>query len=111
MPAGTPVRVSRRGSVFRALFLICLHDVYLYDDVLPIANLEPGVSGRNSLPLPGTPGSRVPPGFALLGASWGHLGRSLGRLGRLFGPPGVTLVAFLSSRGCLGLTFSILGLT
>ena len=31
-------------------------DGCLYDDDLPIANLEPGVSGRNSLPLPGTPG-------------------------------------------------------
>ena len=51
MPAGTPSACEAGGSVFRALFFICLHDVYLYDDVLPIANLEPGVSGRNSLPL------------------------------------------------------------
>ena len=35
-----------------------LLDGCLYDDDLPIANLEPGVSGRNSLPLPGTPGQR-----------------------------------------------------
>ena len=97
--------------IFRALLFICLHDGYLYDDVLPIANLEPGVSGRNSLPLPGTPGPRAPPQTWLFGAPWGHLGRSLGRLGRLFGPPGVTLVVFLSSCGRLGLHFSILGLT
>ena len=29
-------------------------DGCLFDDDLPIANLEPGVSGRNSLPLTGT---------------------------------------------------------
>ena len=29
-------------------------DVCLFDDDLPIANLEPGVSGRNSLPLSDT---------------------------------------------------------
>ena len=29
-------------------------DGCLYDDDLPIANLEPGVSGRNSLPLSDT---------------------------------------------------------
>ena len=29
---------------------------FLHDDDYPIANLEPGVSVRNSLPLPGTPG-------------------------------------------------------
>ena len=47
------VRFRWVAVIFKALFFICLHDVYLYD-VLQIANLEPGVSGRNSLPLPGT---------------------------------------------------------
>ena len=36
---------------FRSLHLTYLLDVCLFDDDLPIANLEPGVSGRNSLPL------------------------------------------------------------
>ena len=64
-------------------------------DVLPIANLEPGVSGRNSLPLPGTPGPLDPgldPGLSTTVVS-------LGRLGRLFGPPGVTLIAFVVLLG------------
>ena len=43
---------------FRSLHFTYLLDGCLYDDDLPIANLEPGVSGRNSLPLPGTPGQR-----------------------------------------------------
>ena len=42
---------------FRSLHFTYLLDGCLYDDDLPIANLEPGVSGRNSLPLPDTPGS------------------------------------------------------
>ena len=54
MPAGTPVRVRRTCCDFRSLHFTYLPDVCLYDDDLPIANLEPGVSGRNSLPLPGT---------------------------------------------------------
>ena len=33
-------------------------DVCLFYDDLPIANLEPGVSGRNSLPLTGALGQR-----------------------------------------------------
>ena len=41
---------------FRSLHFTYLLDGCLYDDDLPIANLEPGVSGRNSLPLTGTPG-------------------------------------------------------
>ena len=36
---------------FRSLHFTYLPDVCLFDDDLPIANLEPGVSGRNSLPL------------------------------------------------------------
>ena len=86
-------------------------DVCLFDDDLRIVNLEPGVSGRNSLPLSGTPGPPAPGHGRPLGAAWGHFGPPLGRLGRPFDPLGVTLVAFLSSRGCLGLHFSILGLT
>ena len=34
------------------ILLTCLMVVCMM--ILPIANLEPGVSGRNSLPLPGT---------------------------------------------------------
>ena len=37
--------------IFRSLHFTYLPDVCLFDDDLPIANLEPGVSGRNSLPL------------------------------------------------------------
>ena len=44
------------AGIFRSLHFTYLLDGCLYDDDLPIANLEPGVSGRNSLPLPGTPG-------------------------------------------------------
>ena len=36
---------------FRSLHFTYLLDGCLFDDDLPIANLEPGVSGRNSLPL------------------------------------------------------------
>ena len=39
---------------FRSLHFTYLLDGCLYDDDLPIANLEPGVSGRNSLPLSDT---------------------------------------------------------
>ena len=46
---------------FRSLHFTYLLDGCLYDD-LPKANLEPGVSGRNSLPLPGTPGPWAPAG-------------------------------------------------
>ena len=56
MPSGTPVRCGWRGRDFRSLHFTYLLDGCLFDDDLPIANLEPGVSGRNSLPLPGTPG-------------------------------------------------------
>ena len=45
------------GARLEALLFSCLPDDCFYDDDLPIANLEPGVSGRNSLPLTGTPGS------------------------------------------------------
>ena len=84
-------------------------DGCLYDDVLPIANLEPGVSGRNSLPLPGTPGPRplrnhgfwTPLGVTL-DAPWVALDAFLVHLGSPWS-------LFLSSRGRLGLTFSILG--
>ena len=48
------MRVECFVVIFRALLFRGLLDVCLYDDDLPIANLEPGVSGRNSLPLPGT---------------------------------------------------------
>ena len=41
------------AGIFKSLHFTYLPDVCLYDD-LPIANLEPGVSGRNSLPLTGT---------------------------------------------------------
>ena len=58
-------------------FFFCLLDVCLHDDDNTIANLEPGVSGRNSLPLPGTPGPRALQGFSRFGRSWGHLGRIL----------------------------------
>ena len=51
MPSSTPVRCSWRGRDFRSLHFTYLLDGCLYDDDLPIANLEPGVSGRNSLPL------------------------------------------------------------
>ena len=54
MPSGTPVRVRWTCCDFRSLHFTYLPDVCLFDDDLPIANLEPGVSGRNSLPLPGT---------------------------------------------------------
>ena len=55
MPSGTPVRCRGGDRDFRSLHFIYLLDGCLYDDDdLPIANLEPGVSGRNSLPLPGT---------------------------------------------------------
>ena len=54
MPSGTPVRCRGRGRDFRSLHFTYLLDGCLYDDDLPIANLEPGVSGRNSLPLTGT---------------------------------------------------------
>ena len=43
------------ARIFRSLHFTYLPDVCLFDDDLPIANLEPGVSGRNSLPLTGTP--------------------------------------------------------
>ena len=49
--------VEGGAGIFRSLHFTYLPDVCLFDDDLPIANLEPGVSGRNSLPLPGTPGS------------------------------------------------------
>ena len=39
------------AGIFRSLHFTYLLDGCLYDDDLPIANLEPGVSGRNSLPL------------------------------------------------------------
>ena len=51
MPSGTPVRFLRGCCDFRSLHFTYLLDGCLYDDDLPIANLEPGVSGRNSLPL------------------------------------------------------------
>ena len=54
MPSGTSVRVSWGGRDFRSLHFTYLLDGCLYDDDLPIANLEPGVSGRNSLPLSDT---------------------------------------------------------
>ena len=50
------MRFSWRSRDFRSLHFTYLLDGCLYDDDLPIANLEPGVSGRNSLPLTGTPG-------------------------------------------------------
>ena len=58
MPAGTQGVVEGGAGIFRSLHFTYLPDVCLFDDDLPIANLEPGVSGRNSLPLPGTPGPR-----------------------------------------------------
>ena len=72
---------------FRALLFICLPDVCLHD-VLPIANLEPGVSGRNSLPLTGTPGS----GSLRASRFWTPLGVTLDA-------PWVTLDAFLVHLG------------
>ena len=45
MPSGTPVRFSWRGRDFSSLHFTYLLDGCLYDDDLPIANLEPGVSG------------------------------------------------------------------
>ena len=51
MPSGTPVRFLRGCCDFRSLHFTYLLDGCLFDDDLPIANLEPGVSGRNSLPL------------------------------------------------------------
>ena len=54
MPSGTPVRCRGGGRDFRSLHFTYLLDGCLYDDDLPIANLEPGVSGRNSLPLSDT---------------------------------------------------------
>ena len=54
MPSGTPVRVRWTCRDFRSLHFTYLPDVCLFDDDLPIANLEPGVSGRNSLPLSDT---------------------------------------------------------
>ena len=42
------------AGIFRSLHFTYLPDVCLYDDDLPIANLEPGVSGRNSLPISDT---------------------------------------------------------
>ena len=51
MPSGTPVRVRWTCRDFRSLHFTYLLDGCLFDDDLPIANLEPGVSGRNSLPL------------------------------------------------------------
>ena len=50
MPSGTSVRFNWGGCDFRSLHFTYLLDGCLFDD-LPIANLEPGVSGRNSLPL------------------------------------------------------------
>ena len=47
------MRFRGRVCYFRSLHFTYLLD---FDDDLPIANLEPGVSGRNSLPLTGTPG-------------------------------------------------------
>ena len=44
-------RCGWSAVIFRSLHFTYLPDVCLYDDDLPIANLEPGVSGRNSLPL------------------------------------------------------------
>ena len=54
MPSGTSVRFSWGGCDFRSLHFTYLPDGCLFDDDLPIANLEPGVSGRNSLPLSDT---------------------------------------------------------
>ena len=54
MPAGTQCVLEGGGRDFRSLHFTYLLDGCLYDDDLPIANLEPGVSGRNSLPLSGT---------------------------------------------------------
>ena len=51
MPAGTQCVVEGGAGIFRSLHFTYLPDVCLFDDDLPIANLEPGVSGRNSLPL------------------------------------------------------------
>ena len=51
MYSSTPVRCSWGGRDFRSLHFTYLPDGCLFDDDLPIANLEPGVSGRNSLPL------------------------------------------------------------
>ena len=45
------MRFRGGGRDFRSLHFTYLLDGCLYDDDLPIANLEPGVSGRNSLPL------------------------------------------------------------
>ena len=73
---------------FRYLHFAYLLDGCLYDDDLPIANLEPGVSGRNSLPLPGTPGP-VP-----LWAS--RLWVDIYPLGICLGPPPVRASRFAS---------------
>ena len=54
MPAGTQGVVKGGAGIFRSLHFTYLPDVCLFDDDLPIANLEPGVSGRNSLPLSDT---------------------------------------------------------
>ena len=51
MSSGTQVRCRGRGRDFRSLHFTYLLDGCLFEDDLPIANLEPGVSGRNSLPL------------------------------------------------------------
>ena len=56
------MRFLRGCCDFRSLHFTYLLDGCLFDDDLPIANLEPGVSGRNSLPLPGTPGPWAPAG-------------------------------------------------
>ena len=55
------------AGVLGLCFFFCLLDVCLHDDDNPIANFEPGVSVRNSLPLPGTPGPPALQGFAPFG--------------------------------------------
>lgn len=51
LPAHQCVLVGTAG-VFRALLFVSLPYGCLYDDDCPVANLEPRVSGKNSLPLP-----------------------------------------------------------
>ena len=54
MPAGTQGVVKGGAGIFRSLHFTYLPDVCLFDDDLPIANLEPGVSAEELLTSFGT---------------------------------------------------------